>query len=59
MDTVSSKEILLSLRLREGESFPEGHRVDRKKRPTFPKDLGPASESWKQRQSVNTHKAPK
>lgn len=38
LDTASSKEIHLSLRLREGESFPEGHMVMKRKGQTFPKD---------------------
>ena len=35
LNTTPNKEIHLSLRLREGESFPEGHRV--MERPNFSK----------------------
>lgn len=38
LDTVSRKEIHLSLRLREGKSFPEGHVGMERKGQTFPKD---------------------
>lgn len=38
LDTTPSKEIHLSLRLREGESFPEGHVAMKRKGQTFPKD---------------------
>lgn len=40
---VSDKEIHLFLRLREGESFPEGHMVMERKGQTFQKDSGSAS----------------
>lgn len=45
LDTVSNKKIHLSLRFREGESFPEGHMVMERKDQTIPKDSGSASES--------------
>lgn len=45
LDAISSKEIHLSLRLREGGCFTEGRRKMERKGQMFPKDSGSASQS--------------